>query len=904
MNRTRQVRMNAARLLWRQYVADRGAAWTVIVVVFLLALAAALAPRALDRMYTDDLHSSVANTPASFRDLTSVSPVAPPLASGTDPWEPMRTALLDVRADGDPVVQEVLGEPRYFSSLPEMDTERGGSEASLTSFLVADPHFDELVDVVEGTAPAASASKADPVIEVMVSRASADMFAWQVGEERDVESTAIVAPFRMRLAGVYEIRDETADAWAHRRAAIEPDVSDDFNLGLRYTSAAYVDPTSYSAVLERFASSSTRIWFPVDLSGKTASDTAAARDSLARFTSRAYDLSIGAEPAATSYRTVSELSFATEMLSVLDTVEDRRLASAAILAIVAAGPVGVALAVMTLATRLMIERRRSSLALVSARGASSTQFRLWLGAEGLAIGIPAAAAAWLSATMIVPASASVLGVVLPILVGLSPALLLPVAGRAGSLRVSRRDLGLARPSKARRFVEVLVVVAAIASASALNIRGLDSSDGRVDPLLAATPLLIAFAVTMVMMRLYPAPIAAIGRRLRRSKSTVAYLGTARAMRDPAGGLVPMLALVVGLSIAAFSVVMWSTTESGLEATARHEVGADARIVGSPPTEEQLTAAAEVPGVEHVLPVSTPGPLRFQVGPDITRYPLTATDLDGLAEIHRGEDVATATVPSGLVGLTADGAIPIATSSDGPEIGTVGQLHFRGQNVDAVVVEHVDEMAGINPAGASWFLADRATLAHAGVPTSTIRTILVEATTGADPDYDAVRTALGGSGQVTTPGDVAAALRGPVNEGTTVAIVAAIALTGLLCAASVVLTLVVSAPSRDRLLAQLRTLGLTGRQGEGLVAWETAPVAVASLGAGLALGVTLPWLILGGVDLTALTGGSSQPAIELPFGLLLALLAAFVVVVAAAVGGSVLAGRRLRPATVLRVGDDE
>lgn len=913
------VRMSTARLLWRQYVSDRGAAWTVMIVVFLLALATALAPRALDRMYTDDLHRSIADTPAALRDLSAVSPLAPPLDTGAEPWAGLTAGLAGIRDEADPLVQDVLGEPRFFSYTQDVDLEQGGAGAALTSFIVGDPFVSDLVDIVEGAAPAVFDRDVDPVLEVMVSRANAEALAWRVGEERGAGVPPPEGPLRLRLAGVYEARDATAETWLHRRAAIEPDVSDDFDAGLRYTAAVYVDPASYPGVLEVvYGVASTRIWLPVDVSGLTSAQTPALRDSLARFGSSVYELDPGAFRAGGhSYRTVGGgISFATEALDVLDTVEERRIGSAAVLAIVAAGPIGVAMAVMTLAARLLIERRRSALALASARGASPAQFRMWLGVEGLAIGVPATLAAWLVAAVIVPGPPNTVGLVLPALVGLAPAVVLPIAGRPSGLRSVRRDIGLERPSKARRFVEALVVVAAIASCVALNLRGLDAGDGGVDPLLAATPLLVAFAVTMVVMRLYPAPVAAIGRRLRRSRSTVAYLGTARATRDPAGGLVPMLALVVGLSIAAFSVVMWSTTERGLDDTAWHQVGADARLVGSAPTEEQFAAASEVPGVATLIPVSTPGPVRFQSGPEITRFALTTTDLDAVAGIQgdraaergggagrAGDTGGAGSVPTDIVELTADGAVPIATSSDGPEIGTAGELFFGSRGVDAVVVEHVDEVPGLNPTGASWFLADRDTVIEAGVPPPAFRTVLVAAAEGADPDYGAVTEALGGAGTVTTPGDVAASLRGPVNEGTTVAIIAAIALTGLLCAASVVLTLVVSAPSRGRLLAQLRTLGMTGRQGEGLVAWETAPVAIASLTAGLILGVTLPRLILGGVDLTALTGGRAQPSIVVPYGLLLALLAAFVVVVAAAVGGSVLAVRRLRPATVLRVGDE-
>lgn len=906
MSGIHRVRLNTARLLWRQYVSDRGAAWTVMIVVFLLAVAAALAPRALDRMYTDDFHASVEGTPAQLRDLVSTPQLPPPLYAGADPWAGLRAGLDDIRAQGEPLVQEVLGEPRFFSSTQDFDLEQGSADGKLRTFVVGDPFIGDLIDITEGAAPAVYDPGTDPVIEVMISRESADAFRWQVGEERPAGSAPPQAPveLRLRLTGVYEVRDAAAEAWEHRRAALEPDISDDFNFGLRYTSAVYVDPASFPGVLEAVqGTASTRMWMPADVSGLTASDTAALRDSLAKFSSSVYQVAAGRIQAGdVPYRTLSDtLVFSTQTLDVLDAVDRRRIGSAAILAVVAAGPIGVAIAVMTLAARLMVERRRSALALASARGASPGQFRRWLGVEGLAIGLPAAAVAGLLAALIIPGAPNTIGVVLPVLVGLAPGVLLPIAGRPSGMRAVRRDVGLERPSKARRFVEVLVMVAAVASCIALNVRGLDSGDGGVDPLLAATPLLVAFAVTMAVMRLYPAPVAAFGRRLRRGRSTVAYLGTARATRDPAGGLVPMLALVVGLSIAAFSVVTWSTTDNGLKETAWHEVGADARLVGTGVTEEHLATAADVPGVRSLVPVSTPGPVRLRSGPNTERLSLTATDLVTLARIQT--DGGGSAIPTDIVGLTADGSVPIATSTDGPEIGSTWELFYGNRPVNAVVVAHVDEVAGLNPSGSAWALVDRNTVMEAGIPTPFVRTVLVEADDGAGPDYDAVVDALGGTTVVTTTDDVATAIRGPVNQGTAVAIIAAIALTGLLCAASVVLTLVVSAPSRGRLLAQLRTLGMTGRQGEGLVAWETAPVVVASLGAGLLLGVTLPWLILGGVDLTSLTGGHAQPSIVVPYGQLVVLLVVFLAVVAAAVGGSVLAGRRLRPVSVLRVGDE-
>ena len=61
----------------------------------------------------------------------------------------------------------------------------------------------------------------------------------------------------------------------------------------------------------------------------------------------------------------------------------------------------------------------------------------------------------------------------------------------------------------------------------------------------------------------------------------------------------------------------------------------------------------------------------------------------------------------------------------------------------------------------------------------------------------------------------------------------IALTALLCAIAVVLTLVLNAPARARLLALLKTLGAPPRSGAGIVSWELVPLCVAAIVAGTA-----------------------------------------------------------------------
>lgn len=898
--------LGTGRLFRRQFLADRAAALVVVGVVFVLALVAAALPRLAEQVFTDDLRSELAGTPATLRDVTSVAAVPPTIGSGDDVWATFDGALATVRDNAPEAVREATGPGRFVVTTPPARVEVHAPESATDVLPTIDPYWTETVRVVEGEAPAPAVVPETPgeplVIDVMLAATSAETLGWAVGDVTGSQAargaSATGPQVSYRLSGVYEPIDPGAPVWAHHRAALEPEVFDDWDRGQVLTVAAYVEPNSWPALAPVIGwPVETRLWFPVDVSDARAEFTEPLRDGLSRFIAAAPALASGA--AADPTRTLVSPILTTGSIDVLDRVADRHTSSSAVMAIVAAGPLGVALAVLALAARLMVERRRrTALALIGARGASPLQLRLLMVVEGLLLGLPAAALATVLIRQFVDGRGGTAGWLLPAAVGLAPAVLLPLAARPKGLRSVRRDLGLARPSRARKLVEGLAVGAAVASAAALNARGLDAGDGAgVDPLTAATPLLLALAVSVLVMRLYPRPMAAMGRMLGGRRGTVAYLGTARAVRDPVAGFVPMLALVVGLSIAAFSTVVWATTERGIEGTAWQQVGADVRVSGSSLTEAELAAVRELPGVAAVAPVVTTGPTLFKVGTIDNRIPLFVVDVAELAQVRAGGS-ALDPLPDGLTTLGPDGAVPLLVADGTVDDGATGTLTLS-ERLDAVVAGTADSIPGLTT-GSQWMLADRGVLEEAGVTIIPPRLTLVDLNDSASAA--AVAGAVG-TRTVTTPDSALADLRGPVNDGTARAIVGAIALTGLLCAAAVVLTMVVGAPSRGRLLSQLRTLGLSGRQGEGLVVWEAAPVAAVALVTGLLLGVGLPWAVLSGVDLRSLTGGGEQPAVHLPIGLLGAVTLGFVLVVGVAVVVAVLTGRRLAPASVLRMGDE-
>ncbi|MFD0330532.1 FtsX-like permease family protein [Streptacidiphilus monticola] len=83
---------------------------------------------------------------------------------------------------------------------------------------------------------------------------------------------------------------------------------------------------------------------------------------------------------------------------------------------------------------------------------------------------------------------------------------------------------------------------------------------------------------------------------------------------------------------------------------------------------------------------------------------------------------------------------------------------------------------------------------------------------------------------------AALVDSPLQSGATGLYLASVLATGALCLLAVLLSLLQAAPERSRLLARLRTMGLTPRQGYGLVLTESLPLVLLAAVAGTLLGL--------------------------------------------------------------------
>ncbi|GAB3171810.1 hypothetical protein GCM10027059_40660 [Myceligenerans halotolerans] len=953
------------RYVRRQLAASWGAVLTLGVVALVTAFVLAAAPRAVAAMHSDQAAWTVGETTPLTRDLIAVTGPQVP-----DDWDAYLAGLTQLRDDQPEPLHGLLGDPGFQVSAAEPESVTPLPDSSLFSVslvLRATPHLDENATLVEGRWPEATAGPLDQFeygseearesrypYEVAVSRQAAERFGWEAGHEYELRAEGSSrTPLSSRansgwgplvVTGIYEQDgDPQGSWWRQNPLGGVPNVIQDPNTGLNAEAAAYVDPAMIGPL--SWGSAGTTTWIPVSGDGLRADHVPDVLAQVRGIDAQQIPVDDGS-PAGFAVDLDSRLT------GVLATLLAQRVSVDAIIAVLATGPLGAALAVLALGARLVIDRRRPALALLHARGASDAQLRAMAGLEGAAVGLLAAGAGFAAGLWAVPGQVMAAQVALAAAAGLGPGVALALAAGPRGLRGGRTDLGRGR-GRARWILEVLVLVSAVVSTTLLLQRGVvggavdpgaddDGGGGAadplptagVDPLLAASPLLLSLAVTLLAVRLFPLVTLAVERVLARRRDLVPFLGAARATRDPAGGVVPAIALVLCVSVAATAAVLYSTVTGGVAREAWHDVGADLRVSGPEVSADVAAELAAIDGVRAVAPVTDHDRIAVAVpGGNGVRATLFTTDAAAMARAQEG--IADAPVRTGSLGAGPESEpVPLlVTRSTGYDVGQPVELRLPDVVVTAEVVEAVDQVAGL-PGGEVLVLADDARLAAAA--SEHLAEATDEEATPEDGDDTSVisgsraRVALlaldddagpvaggGGSAPATAVvGDIGDVLpnavvddpaaqareilRSPASEGLVAAFVAAVGLAGLLVGAVLVMTLMLAAPARSRLLAVLRTLGLSARQGRGLVGWEIGPWIAVAVVAGAVLGGVVPVVLLAAVDVTALTGGAEPPDVRWDPVLTAGLAAGLVVVATAAAGLAAALGRRHEIAAQLRI----
>ncbi|MFI9111257.1 FtsX-like permease family protein [Streptomyces venezuelae] len=615
---------------------------------------------------------------------------------------------------------------------------------------------------------------------------------------------------------------------------------------------------------------------------------------------------------------------------IVDSYRSMRDAITPVVAVAVFGIGAVAAVVLAMTGGLFVARRDGELSLIRSRGASLTGIGLRLLGETTAVVLPAAAAALTLAVLTVrgpgdgetapDAVAGAAGssgipllpsVLAAALVALLAALVLPlravVLHRRPRLHGGRDDLLTTRPSRRRTVLELTLLVLAVGAVASLRLRGTDDAG---DHLVSAAPVLVGLIAAMLLVRIYPLPLRWAARPARRLRGAVGPLALARAGRSSSAGTLPLLALVLALTTAAFGGSVLAGVADARDRAALLSTGADARIDGSvewTPLPAGLAEAVRgTPGVRDVTPlqieygVSLPSHQGTSAQP--MSSPLVGVEPDSYTRLAARTGFGP--FPAALLASTGKGGkeaaadtervLPaVASPSVAARLGSAPQEVVTAAGVFRVKVVAVRPTT---PAlsGADFLLVNAADLTHrastAMLVTGPTDGAALRATVKAKSD--ALLVSLRTEERATY-------VDSPLQSGAERMYLGAIGAGAGFAVVAVLLSLMQNAPERTTLLARLRTMGLTRKQGRRLLGLEALPQAVlAALGGTLVGWATVP-LLAPGIDLFRLALATapglapldSAPLRADPWSLLVPAVAVVLITGAAAAGQAWWAGRR-------------
>ncbi|MEU8517621.1 hypothetical protein AB0C76_39510 [Kitasatospora sp. NPDC048722] len=593
-----------------------------------------------------------------------------------------------------------------------------------------------------------------------------------------------------------------------------------------------------------------------------------------------------------------------------------------------AGLLGVAVATAFAAARLGARRRGGAIALQLSRGAGRAGIAGRLLAEGAVAVGAGLATGWAAGRALAPPGAA-LGSPVPVLAAAVPVWCAPAA--AALVPPGRAPL-----RRSRRFVlEALVLLSAGGGLAALRARGAFTGSG-IDLQLALTPVLLALALILVLLRLLPPALLRATRWARRSRGLVPLVALARAGAQSGATALALLVLVLATGYGVFGGTVSRTLADGRAQTAEwYTGGAPTALVG--PRDRLPEDLSQVPGVAHQVTVTgatgeltsqddgTTIPAAGLVGVDATALDTAAPSSPLARALLAADDADT---PVGRGG--ASGTEPLLTALADPGLASRfpdGTFEVSALGMDRVLVHVVAALPddalrdpvlgpvlGTGPRPTALLLftgpSQRLLPARTGRPSALL---LYPAAGGPPIDRTAVRTAsapqlapTGVPGQRVELRDRAEELDALRADGLVRSVRLAFQATAglglLLALGAFALELLLSASERARTMSYLRTLGTGGRSLLGLHLLHHVPLLVAAAASGTVLGLLLPGALGPGLHLAALTGGPFEPATHTDWTTTAALGVAVSVLMLSAAALEVAIGRRRGPGAVLRLGE--
>ena len=453
------------------------------------------------------------------------------------------------------------------------------------------------IDILEGAFPAPASSDTE-IVEVMISQAMAEETGMQVGdsyvavqrsrivkdEESGREKRTKTVAIQVRIAGVWVPKDVEDEFWFYNPNALDKllVIAEE---SFRGRVAAVLDTEVYTA-----------LWYIVFDGDRVRTDHVPGL--LSRITY------VNSRVAGLLPNTLLEIS----PQQALQNYRRTTFLMTIILYMFAIPIIALVMYFIGLISGLTVERQKSEIAILKSRGTSDTQITLIYVLEGLIVGViglglgivigrELAVVMGNAISFLVFGRRQTLPVIITpkslrmALAGVGIALLssLGPARRAAGLTVvsheQERARSIQKPLWQRYFLDLLLLIPAGYGYYVLQTRGTINflgdqarGDPFSEPLLFLAPALAVFAVSMLLVRLFPLVMELLARltgRLLRSVSVVlAFHQLARLSRQYTGAL---LLLILTLSLATFTASMARTLDQSLFDCMYYRYGADYQL---------------------------------------------------------------------------------------------------------------------------------------------------------------------------------------------------------------------------------------------------------------------------------------------------------------------------------------
>lgn len=463
-------------------------------------------------------------------------------------------------------------------------------------------------------------------LQVTLPEKAAGQLRLRVGDRIPLYDRSAERAGSVVLAGTWRPRDPGDAYWR-----LAPGVGTSRGTGAISSYGPFaLDPTDFAGT---FPGSTSAAWV-------VAPDLASVPPSRLTALTEALDTVAAGVPEATglgsSATTVGNLDRLADRLGRADLVGRSALLTPLLLIVVLGGYA------LVLVAALLNEDRRAQTALLRARGAARGQLAGLAVREATLVVVPALLLAPALSEQAVHRLGADLGlaggglarvwtVAVAAAIGCLLALVLPALRRAGTYVADMA--ARSRPTRAaavqRASVDLALVALAVLAWTQLRqysspLAGAGGQLG-IDPLLAAAPTLGVLAGAVVALRLLPPTTRIAERFVDRRPWTATILGMWQAGRRPHAGPVLLLALAVGASTLAWSLV--ASWERSQRDQARHTVGADLRLTernGAAPA-DRAGGLAATSGVDQMLPA-----WRDEVRLGRDARPATVVSLDAAA----------------------------------------------------------------------------------------------------------------------------------------------------------------------------------------------------------------------------------------------------------------------------------